>query len=67
MLAALLLGAAPAVAQAPDPPAAGDTVVPTSRRPPAIAAAAGILIDASDGSILWEKNSRERRAIASTT
>lgn len=66
-MAALLLGPAPAVAQAPPPSGAEPVSVPTSRRPPAIAAAAGILIDASDGSILWEKNSRERRAIASTT
>lgn len=42
-------------------------MVQTSRRPPSVGAAAGILLDASDGSILWEKNSRARRAIASTT
>ena len=41
--------------------------IPTSRQPPAIGAAAGILVDAADGSILWERNSRARRAIASTT
>jgi serine-type D-Ala-D-Ala carboxypeptidase (penicillin-binding protein 5/6) len=56
----------PALAQAPAAPAEL-TVIPTSRPAPAIGAAAGILLDASDGSILWEKNSRARRAIASTT
>ncbi|CAN5806735.1 D-alanyl-D-alanine carboxypeptidase family protein [soil metagenome] len=67
VLAASLLAPAASVAQAPQPSPAEPAVVETSRRPPTIAAAAGILVDASDGSILWEKNSRERRAIASTT
>jgi serine-type D-Ala-D-Ala carboxypeptidase (penicillin-binding protein 5/6) len=35
--------------------------------PPAVGAASGILIDGSDGRILWEKASRQRRPIASTT
>lgn len=63
VVAGLLLAPTAAFAQAP----ASDTVVPTSRRPPSVAAAAGIVLDAKDGSILWEKNARARRAIASTT
>lgn len=35
--------------------------------PPQISAPSAILIDTSDGRVLWEKNSRERRPIASTT
>ena len=66
VVAALFLGPSPAIAQTPQP--SGDPrVVQTSRQPPSVGAAAGILIDTSDGSILWEKNSRARRAIASTT
>lgn len=34
---------------------------------PPITAAAGILIDAADGRVLWERASGEKRAIASTT
>lgn len=63
----LFLGPAGAIAQTPSAGAASPKVVSTSRRAPNVAAAAGILLDASDGSILWEKNSRARRAIASTT
>lgn len=64
--AVLFLGPSPAIAQSAQSPAP-QQVVQTSRRPPSVSAAAGILLDASDGSILWEKNSRARRAIASTT
>lgn len=32
-----------------------------------MAAEAGVLVDASDGQMLWEKNAHQRRAIASTT
>ncbi|MGH2812152.1 MAG: D-alanyl-D-alanine carboxypeptidase family protein [Actinomycetota bacterium] len=39
----------------------------TAAEAPEIAAAAGILIDASDGKILWEKDARVQRAPASTT
>lgn len=42
-------------------------MVETARPAPAIQAAAGILVDASDGSILWEKDAHQRRAVASTT
>jgi D-alanyl-D-alanine carboxypeptidase (penicillin-binding protein 5/6) len=35
--------------------------------PPTLGAASGILIDPSDGRVLWERASRQRRAIASTT
>ena len=66
-LAILLVGPAPALAQAPPASAGAGAVVPTTRKAPAVGAAAGILLDTSDGSILWEKNSRARRAIASTT
>jgi D-alanyl-D-alanine carboxypeptidase (penicillin-binding protein 5/6) len=66
VVAALFLGPSEALAQTPQAPAAPQ-VVQTSRRPPSVGAAAGILLDTSDGSILWEKNSRARRAIASTT
>ncbi|MDQ4149074.1 MAG: D-alanyl-D-alanine carboxypeptidase [Actinomycetota bacterium] len=41
--------------------------VATSARAPALGAAAGILVDGDDGQILWERQSRQRRAIASTT
>jgi len=34
---------------------------------PLVEAAAGILIDGADGRVLWERDSGERRAIASTT
>lgn len=61
------LGPVEVLAQAPSAAPEGQTVVPTSRPAPNVGAAAGILLDASDGSILWEKNSRARRAIASTT
>jgi D-alanyl-D-alanine carboxypeptidase (penicillin-binding protein 5/6) len=57
----------PALGQAPPPVPPAPTVIATSRPAPTVGAAAGILLDASDGSILWEKNSRARRAIASTT
>ncbi len=59
-----------AAAQSPlvsQTPVSAPAVVSTSSTPPAIGAAAGILLDASDGSVLWERNSRARRAIASTT
>ena len=65
-LAILLAGPSTAWAQVPEAPPA-PAVISTSRPAPAIGAAAGILVDASDGSILWERNSRTRRAIASTT
>ena len=35
--------------------------------PPGVSAASAILIDAATGQVLYEKNARERRAIASTT
>ncbi|HEX2052970.1 MAG TPA: D-alanyl-D-alanine carboxypeptidase family protein [Actinomycetota bacterium] len=68
VFAGLLIAPAGASAQQPaaarpSPPA----VVTTSRPAPALGAAAGILVDASDGSILWERNSHARRAVASTT
>lgn len=72
-VAGLVAGSLPAapertaLAQTPPAAAGAQTVIPTSRPAPVIGAAAGILLDASDGSILWERNSRARRAIASTT
>ena len=63
LVAGMVLAPTPALAQGP---AAGN-VVPTSRRPPSVGAAAGIVLDAKDGSILWEKSARAHRAIASTT
>lgn len=74
VLACLLAGLmGPAVAAAPEQAtfqlsqAAAPAVVSTSRPAPTIGAAAGILLDARDGTVLWEHNSRARRAIASTT
>ncbi len=63
LVAGMVLAPTPALAQGP---AAGN-VVPTSRRPPSVGAAAGIVLDAKDGSILWEKSARTHRVIASTT
>lgn len=40
---------------------------PEASLAPPITAASGILIDAADGRVLWEKDSGEKRAIASTT
>lgn len=65
--AGLAAAPAPAAAQQPAPVAAPSAVVETSTPAPRVAAAAGILLDPTDGSILWERNSRARRAIASTT
>lgn len=36
------------------------------RRPPAVGAKSAVLVDASDGQVLWEKDSHRRRAMAST-
>ncbi len=49
--------------------AASSVQVETAEAPlaPPIQAAAGILIDAADGRVLWERASGEKRAIASTT
>lgn len=67
----LLLGGAPDPSRAQPagnaPSAAGALpTIPTTVPPPAIAAASGILVT-EGGSILWSKNARSRRAVASTT
>lgn len=67
MAAVLLVAPTTAAAQAPTDDRPAQAVVPTSLRPPSIGAAAGVVLDAKDGSILWEQNARDHRAIASTT
>ncbi|MGQ0678570.1 MAG: D-alanyl-D-alanine carboxypeptidase family protein [Actinomycetota bacterium] len=68
----LLLLLPPAVAFSPARPAWGQAsapapvAAPPSRPAPSLQAASAILV-AGDGTVLWEQNSRSRRAIASTT
>ncbi|MGQ9525921.1 MAG: D-alanyl-D-alanine carboxypeptidase family protein [Armatimonadota bacterium] len=41
--------------------------VPKTSAPPKITAAAGILVDAGTGSVLWSRNANQRRPVASLT
>lgn len=52
-----------AAAQPVAPPTAGLPAVPA----PEIDAAAGVLVDASSGAVIWEHNGHQARSVASTT
>lgn len=52
---------------APSAPAQLTVAPPVAAVPPEVKAASAILVDVNTGTILWEKNARVRRPIASTT
>lgn len=73
-LVLLVAGAAPEVgaARVPGPPLSPGRVIRPAEPPPAPPdlaphAAAAVLMDASSGRIVWEKNEHERRPVASIT
>lgn len=67
-LLASVVSVALAVPLAPSVPARTSIgAEPVAPGQPSVTARAGILVDASDGRVLWERKAHERRAVASTT
>jgi serine-type D-Ala-D-Ala carboxypeptidase (penicillin-binding protein 5/6) len=60
-------GLAPSAARAQGMPIPPGEASPAPLGPPLCKAASAIVVDAATGAVLWEKNSRVRRPIASTT